>query len=411
MQFKQTDKSPQYIAQALNVDAIVEASVNRIGDRIRITAQLIRAETEEVLWADNYQRDGRDVAMVLSEVTRAIADRIQVALTSQEQERLTTVRTIDPGALEAYFKGRSHLDVWSYDSSVKAIQYFREAIDIDPTCALAYVGLSDAYSMQSFMAYTPPRESARKARAAVERALNLDDTNGDAHAMLAWLKFTYDWDWETPEADFQRAIELSPNSAMIYDQYRVYLAIVGRHDEAIAAAKRSLELDPLTVTKEEAVVWSYNMAGRPDDVIAHVQKVRETVPEFGLGYLAMAYMQKGMVEKALAYADTATGVMEKNQIVLSGAVELYAAAGQPEKAQEMLDELLALEEDRWLDPCYVAGSYRALGDWDNAMDWLERGYEEESPSMVFVQGWDVPVEGGYRDRYQELMRKLGFAED
>ncbi|NIM18690.1 MAG: hypothetical protein GTO51_00345 [Candidatus Latescibacteria bacterium] len=244
------------------------------------------------------------------------------------------------------------------------------------------------------MALAPPQESAAKARAAVEKALELDDTIGEAHAILAWLKLTYDWDWVGPEADFQRAIELSPNSAMIYEGYRVYLATVGRFDEAIAAAKRSLELDPLTVSKEEAVVWSYNMAGKPDEVIAHVTKVRETVPEFGFGYLAMAYMKKGMVEEALAYADTALSVMEKNQVVLSESVELYAEAGRLERARELLDELLALSEHRWLDPVYVGCAYRALGEWGNAMDWLERGYEEESPSMVFAQGWDPPKKGG-----------------
>jgi tetratricopeptide (TPR) repeat protein len=249
------------------------------------------------------------------------------------------------------------------------------------------------------------------AKAAVEKALDLDDTIGEAHAMLAWLKFSYDWDWTGPEEDFQRAIELSPNSAMIYDQYRVFLGTLGRHDEAIAAAKRSLELDPLTVSKEEAVVWSYNMAGKPDEVIAHVTKVRETVPDFGLGYLAMAYLQKGMYEEAIAYADTASSVLEKNQVTLSGGVRFYAVVGRTERARELLDELLGLSEHRWVDPVYVASAYQALGDWNNAMTWLERGYEERSPSMVFAQGWDPPDEGGYRARYQELIRKLGFTPD
>ncbi|UCF79206.1 MAG: protein kinase [Candidatus Eiseniibacteriota bacterium] len=411
MQFKKTEKPLPEIARELDVEAVVEASVLRTGDRIRITAQLIRAEPEELLWSESYNREGRDVAILLSEVARAIADRIEVALTPQEEERLTRVRTVDPNALQAYLKGRYYTDLWTEEGFNKGIQYFREAIDIDPTYAMAYVGLSEAYSSKSFMAHSPPQESAAKARAAVEKALELDDTIGEAHALLAWLKFTYDWDLTGPEEDFRRAIELSPNSAMIYEGYRIYLAIAGRNEEAIAAAKRSLELDPLTVSKEEAVVWSYNAAGKPDEVIAHVTRVRETVPEFGLGYLAMAYMQKGMVTEALAYADTALGVQERNQVVLSGAVELYAMAGRPEKAREFLDELLALSDERWVDPVYVASAYRALGEWGNAMDWLERGYEEQSPSMVFVQGWDVPDEGGYRERYQALQRKLGFTAD
>lgn len=411
MQFKKTEKPLPEIARELNVDAVVEASVLRAGDRIRVTAQLIRAEPEELLWSESYNREGRDVAILLSEVVRSIADRIAVALTPGEEERLARVRTVDPDALDAYLKGRYYTDLWTEDGFTKGIQYFREAIDIDPTYAMAYVGLSDAYSARSFMQHTPPQESSAKARAAVEKALELDDTIGEAHAILAWLKFTYDWDWTGPEEDFRRAIELSPNSAMIYDQYRTYLAIVGRHDEAITAAKRSLELDPLTITKEEAVVWSYMMAGKPDEVIAHVAKVRETVPEFGVGYLALVYMKKGMIDKALAYADTASAVLEMTQNRLSAAVELYAAAGRPDRARESLDELLALSEHQWLDPFYVARAYKALGEWDHAMDWLERGCEEQSPSMVFAQGWDIPEKGEYRERYDGLMRKLGFAVD
>jgi serine/threonine-protein kinase len=411
MQFKKTDKPLPEIAQELNVDAVVEASVLRTGDRIRITAQLIRAEPEELLWSESYNREGRDVAILLSEVARAIADRIEVALTPNEEERLTRVRTVDPDALEAYLKGRYYTDLWTEEGYKKGIQHFREAIDIDPTYAMAYVGLSDAYSSRSLMGHTPPQESAAKARAALEKALELDATIGDALAMLAWLRFTYDWDLTGPEEDFRRAIELSPNSAMIYDQYRIYLTLVGRNGEAIAAAKRSLELDPLTISKEEAVVWSYNMAGQYDEVIAHVTKVRETVPDFGVGYLAMAYLGKGMIEEALAYADTASSVLERNQVVLSGGARLYAMAGQPERARELLNELLSLSEHRWVDPVHIAGVYRTFGEWKSALDWLERGYEEQSPSMIFAQGWNPPDEGGYRERYQELLRKLGFSLD
>jgi serine/threonine-protein kinase len=411
MQFKKTDKSLQEIAQALSVDAVVEASVVRTGERIKITAQLVRVEPEELLWSESYNREGRDVVILLSEVARAIADQIEVALTPQEEERLTRVRTVDPEAHRVYLKGRHYMYKWTKKDYIKAIQLFQEAIDIDPTYAEVYVGLANCYIGASLMAYMSPNESILKARAAVDKVLELDETLGEAYTIRAWIKYSYDWDQSAPDEDFRRGIELSPNSAMAHEWYAQYLGMTDCIEEAIVKAERAAELDPLAITMQEAVVRSYVWAGRLEEAEARIEKVQKTAPEFGVGWLAVISMRKGLVDETLDIMSRVENVIERNQVVLGNGGAMYAALGHPEKARESLAELMALSEDQWVDPYYVAKLYAALGEWGNALDWLESGYSERSPSMLWADGWDVPDEQGYRERYESLLRKVFTSED
>ncbi len=412
MRFKQTDKSPQEIAQMLNVDAFVEASVARTADRIRIAASLYRVEPEEQLWSDTYNREGRDVAIVLSEVTRAIADRIEVALTPEEEERLTRVRTVDPEAYDAYLKGRYHANALSL---YKAIEHLKRAIDIDPTYALAYSALADCYSFLCLNTLMPHDEAAPKAIAAVKKALELDDGLGDAHGAYANTKFLLEWDWWGPDESFKRAIELSPNSWKIHMDYSTYLAIIGRGDEAIAQVKRAIELDPLAPTNDMLLIWTYYIVGRYDEAIAEGEKRFGETPEL---VLAWAYAKKQMYKEAVAQCDSLIPLFGKVDddaavwvdVVGIGTIGgIYGMAGKPEKAREMLALLMAVAQERPVDAYYVACLYDGLGDRDKTLEWLERAYDDKSPSMMYLKGGFSHLAGD--PRYQDLLQRVGIPPD
>jgi serine/threonine protein kinase/Tfp pilus assembly protein PilF len=405
MQFKKTDKSPQEIARALDVDAIVEASVSRVGERIKITAQLVRVETGEIIWSEDYNRETRDFVIVLSEVTRAIAGKIRVALTPQEEERLTRVRTVDPEAQNLYLKGRHYMYKWTKEDYLRAIQLFRQAIDIDPTFAEAYIGMANCYIGSGIMAYMSPQESMPKAKAAVDKVLELDDSMGEAYTIRGWIKYSYDWDESGPDEDFRRGINLSPNSPAAHEWYAQYLGMTGRKEEAIAYAERAAELDPLAVTMQEAVVRSYVWAGMLDEAEARIEEVQKTAPEFGLTWLPVIYARRGLVKETLEIMNRVEGEIERNQVIIGNGGAMYAAFGRLDKAREAIAELMTLSEEQWVDPYYVAKLYAALGEWDNALDWLERCYEERSPSMLWTRNMDFPDEKGYRERYQAILAK------
>jgi TolB-like protein/DNA-binding winged helix-turn-helix (wHTH) protein/Flp pilus assembly protein TadD len=386
MRYKRTDKLLPRIAEELGVDAVVEGTVARSGDRVRVTAQLIHAPSDRHLWARSYERERRDVLALQGELAAAIAQAIQVKLQPQEQRRLTRTTAVQPDAYEAYLKGRFYWSERSPGGLLKAVGYFQQAIEQDPAYAPAHSGLSDAYRLFDLSGLAPPRESMPKAETAARKALALDDTLAEAHASLAGVLYRYQWDWEGAEREFQLSLELEPNYAEGHRAYAVYLLTVRRHEEAIAEARRARELSPLSVVINTELGTALVRAGRYDEAIERLQKTLEIDPKFARAYTTLAGAYDGQGDRPRAVA-----VLEKAATLSGGAPNPwlgygYGVTGRRREALEILARLEKLSRERYVSPQDFAVVHLGLGDKDQAMAWLERAYEERAFEVLGFSG-------------------------
>jgi serine/threonine-protein kinase len=413
MQYKGEDKTPPQIAEELNVDAVVEGSVLRAGDRVRITAQLINAKTDQHLWADSYDRDLGDVLSLQSEVARAVAEQIQIKLTPQEEARLASTRPVDPEAHEAYLKGRHAFSRFSVEGYNRGIQCFNKAIDKDPSCAPAYAGLADCYCYLGFLESAPPRELYPKAKDAVLKSLELDNMLADAHTSLGQIRFMYDWEWGSAKREFQRAIELNPNSAASHLFYAVYLTNLGRVDEAFPEIRRALELDPLSAGASQFLGYSYVVARRYDEAISQLHKTLELDPNFPLAHstLGIAHFQKGLFDEAIGAFQQALNIAGDTPYFSAWLAQAFAKSGKRDEARTIFQELQALSKERYTSSVYFAWVCLALGETDQAFEWLEKAYDERATELTWTPsapGFD-PIRAD--PRFQDILRRMNFPEN
>jgi adenylate cyclase len=386
MQYKGAHRPPTpEIAKALNVDAVVEGSVMRVGDKVRVTAQLIDAPNDKHLWAKSYERDSRDVLAMQDEVALAIAREINVEVTPREQERFANSRAVNPQAHEAYLKGRYFLESYSEERVKKAIVQFEDAIKIDPNFALPYTGLADAYGYGDDW-YFPATEVMPKAKAAAEKALQLDNSLAEAHASLAFINYQYDFDWAGGEREFRRAIELNPNYALAHDEYGYLLTWQGRFDEAVAEFRRAVELDPLSAgfTNDLSVPLGYQ--AKYDAAKQQLRKALELDPSFffaqwGLGWTDV---EAGRFKAAVAELEKARA-MNSPPFVTGFLGYAYAASGDRAKAQATIAELNQMSSRRFVSPFCTAIVYLGLGDKPRALEGLEKAYEVRSQWLTLLK--------------------------
>jgi TolB-like protein/Tfp pilus assembly protein PilF len=366
MRYKRTSKSLPTVARELNVNAVVEGSVERAGRQVRITAQLIEAPTDRHLWARSYERDVQNVLNLQKDVAEAIANEIRVKLTPQEQTHFAHARAVRPEAHEAYLRGLQKLRGQTGEGVEQAIQYFQHAIALDPNEALAYAGLADAYRDQTTI-FRAPLEVMPKSKKAAARAIELDDTLAAAHASLGYVKLEFDWDWPGAEREFRRALELNPNEARALSGYAQYCLTLGRIDEAIENQRRALAVDPLVSALQ--VDRSYMLFnGR------RYERAIEAAKELGDDRIpALAYAELGRKQEAIAAADRAIK-SARSPIHLAQIASVYAKAGKPGKARAMLSGLEAQVRQRYICGFNVACVYAALGDKEKAFAWLEKAY-------------------------------------
>jgi serine/threonine-protein kinase len=410
MQYKQTKKALPTIAQELNVDAIVEGSVLRSGDRVRITAQLIQAKAERHLWAESYERDLRDIFALQSEVAQAITNEIKIKLTPQERTRLASARPVDPQSYEAYLKGRYFWDSRTEDGLKKAIVYFQQAIDRDPGSAQAYAGLADCYHMLTAWDLMAPGEAYPRAKAAALKALEIDDTLAEAHTSLGITKFADDWDWAGAEKEHKRAIELNPGYATGHNFYAQYLIFMGRHDEAIAEIKRAQELDPLSPMINAIEAFVLFFARRYDEAIAQCRKTLELNAGFLPAhlYLGWAFEQKKLYNEAISEYQKAVALEEDSPALAAELARGYAAAGRRTEALKIVSDLRDLPQKRYVSPYRTAQVYIALGDADQAFVWLEKAREEREYYFIILKV-DPRADPLRSDpRFQDLLRRMNF---
>ena len=408
MRYQNTEKPLSQVGRELGVDAVITGSVFREGDRVRITAQLINAATEEHLWADRYERELRDVLSLQNEIVGAITRAINLQLTPQEEARLASTRPVNPEAYEAYLKGRVHWYRQSPEQLETALEYFELALQKDPNYALAYAGIADTRFARGFRGVAPPREVLPKAKAAALKAVELDDTLAEAHGVLANARHWYEWDWAGAETEFRRAIELNPNYPDARIFYSRFLTAMRRPEEAMAEIRRALELDPFNYLFQYVYGLDLLDMRRYDDAVAQFRKTLRTEPNFPWAHrgLWLAFHQKRMYEEALAAAEKHFALMGKSEV--AEALERgYAQAGYP-GAMSLAGETLAARSNVSYVPAgWIAELYAYAGEKKQALEWLEKAYEEHDPFMVelFVgSSWD-----GLRDYapFQDLLRRMG----
>lgn len=370
MQYKGKHKPVPQIARELNVDAVVEGTVMRSGDRVRITAQLIAAPQDRHLWAETYEGDLRNVLSLQDEVTTAIAKQISIELSPEEQTRFAHARSVDPEAHQAYLRGLYELRNRTVENNAKAIEHFQRAIAIDPNDPFAYEGLALVYSTWRD---SDPRMFMPKARAAALKAIELDDSLAEAHSTLGLVKLVFDWDWAGGEQELRKALELNPNSPLAHEQYATYLLLVPhRVDEAIQNAQRGYELDPAEPQVGDPVEFFFYARRYQAAINEAAKELEENSP-----FLALAYAEMGRRDEALAVAQRAAASARVPSQVAQTA-SAYALAGDKEKARALLRQLIAQAKGRYLCGKNVAAVYSVLGDKDDAMVWLEKAYRDRS---------------------------------
>ncbi len=410
MRYKGTRKPLPEIARELNVDVVVEGSVRRAGDRVRITAQLLDAANDRHLWAKSYERDLRDVLALQGEVAQAIAQEIQVKLAPPEQARLAGARPVNPDAYEARLKGRYHMNRRTEEGLKSAIGYFQEAIGLDPTDPLAHVGLADSYNLLGYYSLLPSPEAFPKAKAAATRALEIAPNLAEAQTSLAYVSLYYDWDWEGAEKGFRRAIGLNPSYSTAHLWYANVHAILHRTEDAIAEFDRASELDPVSHIALTSAGWSRYYARRFAEAIEHFRAPLEVDPTF----LPPRLWRGFALEQVGRYADAIRDFEEADRIgglphlSMAALARGYALAGERAKALEMLDRLAMLSKERYVPSYYLAAVHVALGDRERALDLLDRAYDEHSHWLVFLA-----VEPKFdtlhdEPRFRDLLRRIGL---
>jgi adenylate cyclase len=413
MQYKATGKSIAEIGRELRVGTILEGSVRKVGDRLRITAQLVDVASEGHLWSHDYDRQLDDVFAIQSDVAQHVAQALQITLKPAEARQLAKAGTTDLEAYNAYLQGLYHYNTWSKEGFDKSIEYFAQAIARDPNFAKAYAAMAFSYAMLADLGYLPPDEAFPKVKDAAHRALELDATTAEAYTALAIAATYHDYDWVRADEGFHRALELNPSSAVTHNWYGIiYLSPMGRHDEAIAHTKRAKELDPRTAYIRSDVGWSYNHARRYDEAIAECQQIPEIDPEFHSTYwcLGFAYWQKGMLDDAVAAYERGVELEPGDLYLQADLAIVYAAAGKNDQAQKILEELEEKARREYVPPYALAMAHMAVGDLDGTFAWLDKTYEERTPWLIFMN--EHPRYDALRGdpRFQQLLRKIGFKE-
>jgi serine/threonine-protein kinase len=409
MQYKKRDHDLREIAARLQVGAILEGSVRRAGNRVRIVAQLIEAATDEHLWAETYDRDLTDIFAIQSEVALHIASALQAKLSSDEQSRIVRKPTVDLQAYALYLQGRAHTLRYTTEGFQKGLEYFERAIQRDPGYAVAYGGIAQAYVELAETGVMNPDEAYPRAKAAAERAIALDPDLADAHTMMGYVKMTYEFDWTGAEREYKRALELNANSANGYDLYGRFLQSLERYDEAIAMQTRAQELDPI-VNKTD-VATAYLRASRYQEAIDLAKRAIEIDladprPRFTLGW---AYLGAGRVAEGLAEMEHAIDMAAPTNIWLAQLGEAYGLNGKRDKAEAILDQLLERARTSYVSPYHFAYVYTGLGRYDEAMDYLERASEQRAGSIYGIKGSFLFKPLRTHPRFVALLRRMNLA--
>jgi TolB-like protein/Tfp pilus assembly protein PilF len=410
MQYKGARKSLPQIARELNVDAVIEGSVVRSVDRVRINAQLIHATSDRHLWAESYERDFRDILALQSEIARQVANEVRIILTPEEHARLGSARQVNREAHECYLKARYHWNKRGEESVKKAIAYFHQAIDHDPTYAQGYAGLADCYNILGYYNALPPVEAYPMGKAAALKALELDDSLAEPHATLGVVKRDFEWDWPGAEEEFQKAIELNPGCVEAYHWRGTLLSMLGQHAEALREKTKALAMDPLSVVIRTDLARMFYFSRNYDQALEQYQAALDMDPNFSAAHLwrAHAYEQKGMFDQAISELQAGMRLSNDSPFALAKLGHGYALAGRCEEAKAVLKQLHAVARERYVSPYDIAMVHVALQENDEAFVWLQRAFEQKSLWLGYLNV-EPQLDAQRSDRrFQDLLRRIGL---
>ena len=410
MQLKDTKLSVPEIAKTLSVDAVVEGSVMREGNRIRVHAQLIRGATDVHFWSEEYDRELPDVLALESDVAQSITNKVQITVTGQERSRLVAARPVAPEVYESYLKGMYAYGDTKADVE-KSIADFQEAIRKDATFAPAYLGLAEAYDgLGTVMVGGSPSETRPKVISAARKALELDPNLAEAHVLLA-STYQKQWHWLDAEAEYKRALELNPNDATAHEGFAAWLMCQGRTDEALAWARRARELDPLG-NFDRTIAWILFMAHRYDDAIREARSVLAVHPDSAGSYLTLGFalMGNGQSQEAIPVLEKSVSMVNRSPGPVGLLASAYARAGHRAEAIRLIDELKRRRETGYVPTGAFINAYLGLADYDEAFVWFERAYQEQSNILQYlkVHPFFDPVRND--PRFVDLVRRVGLEQ-
>jgi serine/threonine protein kinase/tetratricopeptide (TPR) repeat protein len=408
MRYKRTTKTLPQIAQELQVDGVIEGSVLRSDGSVRINTQLVQAQADKQLWAHSYQRELKDVLQLQGELAHDIAEQIKIKVTPQEQLRLATTRTVDPGSHEAYLRGLYHWNKGTEENYRDARNDFEEAIALDPNYAPAYAGLADYFWATDEL---PPSAAMPQARENVLKALALDDGLADAHKTFAIIKFYGDWDWAAAEKEFKRALALNPSYSEGHRMYSLYLSALGRAEDAIAEIQTAHRLDPLSLTTSLTAGWISYYGRQYDRALEQCRGVLELDPNWSTAHecLGDAYTAQGNFSEAITQCQQAATDSGDDPVRLASLGRTYALAGRVSDARKILAELNKASKTKYVAPYFFAIIESSLGEKDQAFAWLEKGFNGRDPYLARLRV-DVAMDPLRSDaRFKILLRRVGLA--
>jgi len=402
------------IGEELGVENVLEGSIRKAGNKLRITVQLVKVVDGYPLWSEKYEREMEDIFALQDEISLAIIDKLKLKLLSGERERLVKHYTENPETYNLYLKG---LYFWNKRpvGIQKSREYFQRVIDKDPTYAPAYKGLASGYSFYGFYGFLPPKDAFDKAKILVEKALEIDDMLVEAHTSLAFINFAYDWDWDSAERGFKHALALNPNYSKSHQLYSMYLVVMRRFDEAIAEAKKALELEPLSLNMNSHLGNTLMWTGQYDKAIDQFHKTLEMDPNFllPLAFLGHTYYLQGELEKAIDISQRVLTLEENMQYSLAILGICFADSGQTDRALEIINRFSELQEEGYVSPIYMFMLHSTLGDREKAFEYLEKAYVERDSKlayMISIGSKAFPGSEKLRSdpRFIKIIRKMGL---
>ncbi|MGH9905137.1 MAG: tetratricopeptide repeat protein, partial [Pyrinomonadaceae bacterium] len=416
--FKGRNVDPQEVGRSLNVGAVLMGRLVKVGDRLVIKTELIDVSDGSQLWGEEYNNNVSDILSVQDEISRRISEKLRFRLTGEDEEKLAKRYTTDAEAYELYLKGRYFWNKRGEAGLRNGIKYFKAAEERDPAYALAYSGLADSYALLCDIGVVAPVDEMPKAKAAAQKAVDIDPTLAEAYTSRAFVKLAYEWDWRGAEADFKRALELNPKYPTAHQWYASYLVQMGKFDLAKREIEQAQQLDPLSpIISSNAGLYSY-FEKRYDDAISQYQKTLEIDPDFWVArhYLGLAYAKKGSYDLAInelrrVLESPGSGQLKQEEIekdpeIAASLGFTYALAGRRAEAEKILTTLKALSQRRYVSGLYMAIIYTGLNDRDQAIDYLNKAYESRHPGLVLIRVDPIFDDLRSHDSFKQLVKRF-----
>ena len=409
-QFKGKGHDIQEIGKRLKVETVLEGSVRKAGNRLRITAQLVNVADGYHVWSEKYDCEMKDIFAIQDEISLTIVDKLKVKLLREDKEKLVKRSTEDVEAYNLYLKGRYFWGKRTKEGFRKAMEFFEQSIVEDPNFTLAYSGLADSYNLLGFYNFAPPKEAFPKAKEAAQKALKIDDTIAEAYASLAFVQLYYDWDWKNAYENFKKAVKLSPGYPTAHHWYAEYLLVVGRIEEAFVESKRALELDPFSLVINVLLGWAFHYSYQYDQAIEQYLKTLEMDPNFAPAhyFLGLTYVQKAMFDEAIEEFKKAKAIFGDSTLTNAALWHAKARRGKIDEVEKVLDEMAKISRQTYFPLYYKAAIYADVGDNDRAFHWLEKCFEERDMWLALLKVDPIWSNLQSDPRFNELLKKMGL---